>query len=434
LLRGDFYLGAAIANSLTKLALAFAKAVGSKNPVAVNRQVAFSLLYLTSILKLGNSINTEAPGETSSKIDQDSYKRISQCIETLLNYKDAKTASIFLEKCRERFADMLVERRRENEARLKLKATESKKKGSGGTTNIQQQADDLISLRQLKGRQANEGADMFFDDDLDTDLTRAYLGDNRKSDDFASRLERIVQLTGYSDAIYAEACVTVHEYDIVLDILLINQTDETLQNVSVELNTSGDLKLVERPQGYTIAPYGFKNVEANIKVSSTESGVIFGSIVYDTTGSTKEKNIIVMSSIHMDISDYISKAQLAHHFCSESDFRKMWSEFEWENKVTVSTEISDLTKYIDHLISITCMNCLTRAGGEYSDNGKGGVGFLAANLYTKSIFGEDALLNVSIEKTVEGKIAGHIRIRSKTQGIALSLGDKITSKQRFISE
>ncbi len=39
-----------------------------------------------------------------------------------------------------------------------------------------------------------------------------------------------------------------------------------------------------------------------------------------------------------------------------------------------------------------------------------------------SVFGEDALVNVSIEKTAEGKLAGYIRIRSKTQGIALSLG------------
>lgn len=45
--------------------------------------------------------------------------------------------------------------------------------------------------------------------------------------------------------------------------------------------------------------------------------------------------------------------------------------------------------------------------------------------------GEDALANVSIEKQVDGKIGGFIRIRSKTQGIALSLGDKITMKQRI---
>jgi coatomer subunit beta len=60
----------------------------------------------------------------------------------------------------------------------------------------------------------------------------------------------------------------------------------------------------------------------------------------------------------------------------------------------------------------------------------GECGFLAANLYAKSVFGEDALVNVSVEKDKDGKLGGYIRIRSKTQGIALSLGDKITLKQR----
>ena len=46
------------------------------------------------------------------------------------------------------------------------------------------------------------------------------------------------------------------------------------------------------------------------------------------------------------------------------------------------------------------------------------------------MFGEDALVNVSVEKQGDGKLAGYIRIRSKTQGIALSLGDKITLKQK----
>ena len=40
--------------------------------------------------------------------------------------------------------------------------------------------------------------------------------------------------------------------------------------------------------------------------------------------------------------------------------------------------------------------------------------------------GEDALANLSIERLESGSITGHVRIRSKTQGIALSLGDRIT--------
>ena len=63
------------------------------------------------------------------------------------------------------------------------------------------------------------------------------------------------------------------------------------------------------------------------------------------------------------------------------------------------------------------MQCLT-----HIDDEDGVCGFLAANLYAKSIFGEDALVNVSVEKQRDGTLSGNLRIRSKTQGIALSLG------------
>lgn len=46
---------------------------------------------------------------------------------------------------------------------------------------------------------------------------------------------------------------------------------------------------------------------------------------------------------------------------------------------------------------------------------------MAANLYARSIFGEDALANVSIEKPIhlgpDAPVTGHIRIRAKSQVI-----------------
>lgn len=89
----------------------------------------------------------------------------------------------------------------------------------------------------------------------------------------------------------------------------------------------------------------------------------------------------------------------------------------------MSTNITDVRKYLDHIVTSTNMKCLTPPSAL-----DGECGFLAANLYAKSVFGEDALVNVSIESN-DGEISGFIRIRSKTQGIALSLGDKITLKQ-----
>lgn len=123
-------------------------------------------------------------------------------------------------------------------------------------------------------------------------------------------------------------------------------------------------------------------------------------------------------------------------------FRSMWSDFEWENKVQVNTNFDDVNQFLSHIVKSTNMQCLTPASAL-----AGECAFLSANLYlntttisyfvtkrryAKSVFGEDALVNVCVERTSEGRIAGYIRIRSKTQGIALSLGDKITTLQKRV--
>lgn len=55
-------------------------------------------------------------------------------------------------------------------------------------------------------------------------------------------------------------------------------------------------------------------------------------------------------------------------------------------------------------------------------------GFLVSNLYTKSKFEEDCLINISIEKSISGdgshRITGLIRVRAKTEGMALCVGEK----------
>ena len=60
----------------------------------------------------------------------------------------------------------------------------------------------------------------------------------------------------------------------------------------------------------------------------------------------------------------------------------------------------------------------------------GECGYMSANLYARSVFGEDALVNVCVESGEGGRLGGSVRVRSKTQGIALSLGDKLILKQK----
>ncbi|XVE97268.1 hypothetical protein REPUB_Repub03eG0005600 [Reevesia pubescens] len=396
LLTGDFFLGAVVACTLTKLILRLEEVQASK--VEVNKATMQALLIMVSMLQLGQSSVLPHP------IDNDSYDRIVLCMRLLCNTGD-EIRKIWLQSCRQSFVKMLSEKQLQETEELKAKAQVS-----------HAQPDDLIDFYHLKSRKGMSQLEL--EDEVQDDLKRA-TGEFVKDADDANKLNRILQLTGFSDPVYAEAYVTVHHYDIVLDVTVINRTKETLQNLCLELATMGDLKLVERPQNYTLAPESSKQIKANIKVSSTETGVIFGNIVYETS-NVLERTVVVLNDIHIDIMDYISPA-----VCTDAAFRTMWAEFEWENKVAVNTVIQDEREFLDHIMKSTNMKCLTAPSAL-----DGECGFLAANLYAKSVFGEDALVNLSVEKQEDGKLSGYIRIRSKTQGIALSLGDKITLKQK----
>ncbi|KAE9616343.1 putative adaptor protein complex AP-4, epsilon subunit [Lupinus albus] len=397
ILSGDFFLAAVVSCTLAKLVLKLEEVQTSK--AEVNKTSAQALLIMVSILQLGQSSVLPHP------IDNDSHDRIVLCIRLLCNTGD-EIRKIWLESCRQSFVKMLADKQHRETEEIKAKAQ-----------ICNAQPDDLIDFYHLKSRKGMSQLEL--EDEVQDDLKRA-TGEFTKDADDANKLNRILQLTGFSDPVYAEAYVTVHHYDIVLDVTVINRTKETLQNLCLELATMGDLKLVERPQNYTLAPESSKQIKANIKVSSTETGVIFGNIVYETSSNVLERTVIVLNDIHIDIMDYISPAS-----CADVAFRTMWAEFEWENKVAVNTVIQDERDFLNHIIKSTNMKCLTPPSAL-----EGECGFLAANLYAKSVFGEDALVNVSIEKQEDGKLSGYVRIRSKTQGIALSLGDKITLKQK----
>jgi len=398
LLAGDFFLGCSLANCLTKLVLK-TRNFDLKNTIKNSIQGRV-LLIIASLMAYGRSVHCPSP------IDNDSYRRLSLCVRVLTS-SNPILVNIFLKECHLSLQRFLEEKKRS--------AGESK----GNVVAVQ--VDDPIVVQQLKPMVKGAVGDLGDgDDDLETDVSKAASG-GQKSGELEQ--PRIYQLTGYSDPIYAEVNMVVHQFDILFDIMVFNQTPDTLQNVSLELSTVGDLKLVERLTTYTIGPNDCISICANIKVSSTENGIIFGNIVYDVAGSASvDSNCVVLNDIHIDIMDYIHPAT-----CSESEFRSMWAEFEWENKVAVQTNVTDVRQYLEHIMKSTNMNCLTPNAMVEDD-----CGFLAANLYAKSVFGEHALLNLGIERQANGQIVGHVRIRSKTQGIALSLGDKITQNQRVV--
>lgn len=404
LLQGHFFIAAALARSLTKLTLKYLKLIGD-NQVKQNRFLAEAMYIMACVLHYGKS------GLTKKPINEDDNDSINICLRVIAE-RSALITRLFDGQSQQALTTML-------EAKLNEELDDEKAKSSRNAKlrqNVKVQPDDPLRFGQLMSAlDYIEKEDVF-----DLTLKQAIGVLKKKDEDFilSSKLNKVTQLTGFSDPVYAEAYVHVNQYDIVLDVLVVNQTTDTLQNLTLELATLGDLKLVEKPQALTLAPRDFTNIKANIKVASTENGIIFGNIVYDITGAASDRNCVVLNDIHIDIMDYIVPAQ-----CTDQEFLQMWVIFEWENKVVVNTNIRDLNEYLDHIVKSTNMKCLTP---EKALSGE--CGFMAANLYAKSIFGEDVLANVSIEKSLQNpdsQVHGHIRIRAKSQGMALSMGKSI---------
>jgi coatomer subunit beta len=105
-----------------------------------------------------------------------------------------------LEDCRRSFSEMIQE---QHQARPI----------DGEPKIVAVQTDDLITFRQLAARSA--GATTGEEDEYQTDLNLA-TGANEQEREGSSKLNRVTQLTGFSDPLYAEAYVNVHRYDIVL--------------------------------------------------------------------------------------------------------------------------------------------------------------------------------------------------------------------------
>lgn len=353
ILDGDYFLATVLCSTLTKLVMRHSEI--SKDQARTNALRAEAMLIMISIVRVGQSPFVK------TAIDEDSVDRIMSCVRSLSEFAQKRELeTVFLDDTRKAFRAMVQveeKKRAAQEAVVRAKTAV--------------QVDDVVAIRQLTKRSTMDDSDEAL-----MDLEKA-TGGSSDLVDVSSKLSRVVQLTGFSDPVYAEAYVKVHQFDIVLDVLLVNQTTTTLQNLSVEFATLGDLKVVERPTTQNLGPHDFQNVQSTIKVSSTDTGVIFGNVVYDGA-SAAESNVVILNDVHVDIMDYIQPAT-----CTETQFRTMWTEFEWENKVNINAKAKSLREFLKQLMACTNMSCLTPEASM-----KGDCQFLSANLYARSVFGE----------------------------------------------
>lgn len=409
ILKGDFYTSSVLASTILKLVLRFEKL--STDISITNALKAEALLILVSIVRYGQSSLAE------KKIDEDSEERLLTGISIMMDEANAKEDTKENELLNLVFLDATKSSFKQQVSLAKSKKHQKNIKNmSKNATTIEK----AIAFRQLSDSNS-VGADK---DSIQQDLELAIKGESAITSQSSSKslLKKIVPLTGFSDPVYAEAYIKNNQFDVVLDVLLVNQTKETLKNLHIQFATLGDLKIIDNPPSTNVVPHGFHRLTVTVKVSSADTGVIFGNIIYDGAHG-EDARYVILNDLHVDIMDYIKPS-----FTDDEQFRKMWNEFEWENKISVKSHLTSLHDYLNALTEGTNMGILTPTEAL----GESDCRFLSCNLYAKSSFGEDALANLCIERDpATENIIGYVRIRSKGQGLALSLGDRVAmiSKQ-----
>lgn len=276
LFSGDFFVSTALANCLVKLALKW------KDSASASQSNAFAaecMLILTSILHLGKS--RAGLIENDASINEDDFERVALCLQILSNVNGSShevaqvMEGIFTYETKKALEAMIDSTKQDQ-----VSSKEEHKQKSVDT-------DDHLSFGQLMSRDQE-----MFENQFEISLSQAIkgnMGATATSSTFgkvltigdilsSSKLSKVTQLTGFSDPVYAECYVNVNQFDICLDVLIVNQTSDVLQNCTLEFSTLGDLKLVEKPPAIVLAPHDFANIKASVKVASTENGIIFGNI------------------------------------------------------------------------------------------------------------------------------------------------------------
>ncbi|CRG95802.1 coatamer beta subunit, putative [Plasmodium gallinaceum] len=268
---------------------------------------------------------------------------------------------------------------------------------------------------------------------------------------FLAKLYNSQRLTGTDDDIFVEAFPIISNINLIIEFYVYNQSGVYLQNIYINLSTHGNLKPIDKIPVFNLSPNEKRKFKISVKVHTTETGIVFGYIFYEKKNDSN-KNYIVLNELNVNMTDYINASFISSHL-----FRIMWSEFEWENKININTSIRDAFELLKLIIKNTNMTIVekfmpleyyeleTKNKPEQANISPIDVyisyistledlkclinnsAFFAVNLFSRSIFGEDSLANLSVQKNSDGKLSGSIRVRT------LSLGDKITLVQTGIN-
>ena len=236
-----------------------------------------------------------------------------------------------------------------------------------------------------------------------------------KSKTNTNKKKRFIEvLSGTEDPLFVESVVNIYTFDLSIEFTIKNRTKNALQNVNLQLFVPKEFTVIEKPPLFNLEPNEVVNVRSCVKFTKTINTYIFGEISFNNFKG--ENSFFHLSGLFIELlNTYQEKI-------SDLDFRKNWNDYTWEHNVMIVSRKKSFSESIEELIKGLKMTLVFPKSVDLINND---YPFMVANLYAKTKLGENALINISVEKSKDNKIIGTCVIRSKSKDFMTGLGEKI---------
>ena len=410
LLETTFYFSANLVSGLTNIIFKMKKLGFDK----YNIYYFNTINIICSILKMNSKLVYKDPDNTN---------HIQMCLKFLLTNNDTiyEEWNQYMQNY-EKSLKIAQDQTKKEEEELTLKKNKDFKHN---------QPDDFISFRHCKmydpdnfdvdeddNMNIKKNASTESDDEeenIDTEnslLNSLSFGTSREASNKKRRFIEV--LSGTEDPLFVESVVNIYTFDLSIEFTIKNRSKNALQNVSLQLFVPKEFSIIEKPPIFNLEPNETVNVRSSVKFAKTINAYIFGQISFNNFKG--ENSFMHLSGLFIELlSTYKENI-------SDLDFRKNWNDYTWEHNVMIVSRKKNYTECINELVKGLKMTLVFPKSIDLINDD---YPFFVSNLFAKTRLGENALVNISVEKSKDNKIIGTCVIRSKTKDFMTGLGEKI---------
>ncbi|KAI5152153.1 coatomer subunit beta [Enteropsectra breve] len=228
-------------------------------------------------------------------------------------------------------------------------------------------------------------------------------------DEELPKKNKTVQLSGLSDPLYVEAAVSYDEKIISVDLLVINQTEQNLNDISFDLVHSAHLKPIKRIESLSLQANSAATMCFDFLVGEGPMCFISGSCAFKYSDGQESSGFYLqnLGEIQIEMREFLAPMDI--------DFTKSWSFLEWENIYSITIPKKNLLWLVNKLAGfVNGRICHKQLIGNC----------IVSNIACCTNSNSPLLLNVCVGNDEASAV--EIRIRSKSEqlvkGLNMSIG------------